>query len=180
MEAIAFLELLAATRLPKELVVTPGVRPPDQCRTRLLTVTTVDAATAVVARSVALGGGDLGPVADAWAARTPDPAVREVSDERGAEVLARAGLDARPASRPVALGVVAAGAGIGAEDLARMVAFDDVQAVLAGEDDTESRARTAGLLPDIRDLARQLARLDHPARIPATGAPLTGEPAGRR
>jgi urease accessory protein len=180
MEAIAFLELLAGTRLPQDAVVVPGVRAPDQCRARLLTVTTVDAATAVVARSVALDGGDLGPVTDAWEARTPDPSLREVSREHGADLLDTAGLAADPLPRPVAVGVIAAHGGVEAEDLARMVAFDDVQAVLVDEDEAESRARTAGLLPDIRELAAQLAHLDHPARIPATGAPLAAEPAGRR
>jgi len=180
MEPLAFLELLARTRLPSEFVVVPGVRAPDQCRARLLTVTTVDAATAVVARDVALGGGDLEDVADAWAARSPDPALRHVSRERGSEVLDAAGLASEPVPRPVALGVVAAHAGVQAEDLARMVAYDDVQAVLVDEDAAEAHAWTAGLLPYIRSLARQLATVDDPARIPATGAPLAPEPAFRQ
>jgi urease accessory protein len=172
MEPTAFLGLLATTRLPPEYVAVPGVGAPDRCRARLLTVTTVDTATAVVARAVADEHGSLDPVADAWAARTPNPALRSASLRHGAEVLDRADETRAPLPRPVALGLVAARVGVDAEDLARMVAYDDVQAVLSGEDDAQARVWTASLLPEIRALARQLRDLDHPERIPATGAPL--------
>lgn len=175
MEPIRFLGLLATTRLPSEHVVVPGVRAPDQCRARLLTVTTVDVATAVVARSVSLAGGDLSPVVHAWSARTPDPGVQAASRSCGAAVVAPAEGTGDPLPRPVALGLVAARAGLEAEDLARMVAYDDVQAVLVDEDEAETRAWTASLLPDIRALARQVRHLEHPAKIPATGAPLVLE-----
>lgn len=173
MEPIAFLGLLATTRLPSHHVRALGPTTPDQCRTRLLTTTTVDAATAVVARSVDLDGGDLEAVVEAWCVRTPDAMLRQASHHVGAEVRARAEVETDVTMpRPVALGVVAARSGVEAEDLARMLAYDDVQAALAHEDEADARVWTVSLLPEIRDLARQVAGLDHPARIPATGAPL--------
>lgn len=173
MEPIAFLGLLATTRLPSQFVRALGPTAPDQCRARLLTTTTMDAATAVVARAVAVDGGDLGDVVDAWCVRTPDPRLRDASHRVGDEVRARADVDVEgPMPRPVALGVVAARSGVDAEALARMLAYDDVVATLAHEDVAEAKVWTVSLLPEIRDLARQVAGLSDPRRIPATGAPL--------
>lgn len=184
MEARHFLRLLASSR--------PHVQRPDSgvdgdvdetlpyfCRARLLTVTTVDAATAVVARSAVLNGQPLDPVIDAWAARTPNPVTRAASRAQGRDVLARArqhlpGLprtyDALP--RPVALGVVAAEARMDPEDLARLIGYDDVQAILATTAVTDAAVWSHTLLPDIRAMATTVAHLIDPVRIPATGAPV--------
>ena len=73
----------------------PAASVPDYVRARLATVTRTEAATAVVARHVALAAGpvpdgDASAVARAladtwvaWAARTPSPALRETSQRLG-------------------------------------------------------------------------------------------------
>ena len=83
-------------------------------------------------------GGDLGPVVDAWAARTPSRAVRETSriDGQGAAAARPAAVAVLPglpaaAPRPVVLGAVAAATGLGPAALARVVGYDDVQTVVA-------------------------------------------------
>jgi hypothetical protein len=70
------------------------------------------------------------------------------------------------------MGAVAARSDISAEDLARMVGFDDVQAVLESADPAEGRAWAAGLLADVRNMAAQVSHMVDPAEIPATGAEL--------
>lgn len=63
----------------------PPARVPDYVRARLATVTRVEAATAVVARHVALEAAtcDLAGTWLAWVARTPSPALRETSQRLG-------------------------------------------------------------------------------------------------
>lgn len=63
----------------------PPARVPDYVRARLATVTRVEAATAVVARHVALEAAacDLAGTWLAWTARTPSPALRETSQRLG-------------------------------------------------------------------------------------------------
>lgn len=150
-----------------------------RCRARLLTVTTVDAATAVVARAVAATGGDLGAVSEAWAARTPNPITRSRSARAGSELLAHAARDIRelrgrvaPLPRPVAAGVIAAHIGLAAEPLARMVGYDDLQGELSGTQPADAQVWTQALLPDVKALAAQVAHLTDATRIPATGAEL--------
>ncbi len=171
MEPTTFLGLLARTRTE------PGAAPdqavPTYCRMRLLTVITVEAATAVVARAAALDGRALHPVAEAWAARTPNPVTRARQHERGRALLELGGLTSGPLPRAVAIGALAAEAGITAEDTARMVGYDDVQAVLAQADPAAARAWTAALVSDIREMAAQVAHLVDADAIPATGADLT-------
>lgn len=161
---------------------------PSYCRTRLATVVRTEAATAVVARHHAWLALPLDPVEAAWAARTPSDAMRATSRMLGRGLLrlarrtwpvAVAGwtADARP-PRPVVLGAIAAEAALTAENLARVVAYDDVQTVLAAAlkllplDPAEAAAWCVSLLPDIDALAVSVAELTDPAAIPATGSPL--------
>jgi urease accessory protein len=161
---------------------------PAYCRTRLATVTRTEAATAVVARHRATVGEPLDTVEAAWAARTPSDAMRATSRTLGrgllrlarrAWPLAVAGwpTDAQP-PRALVLGAVAAETGLPAVSLARVVAYDDVQTVLAAAlkllplDPADAAAWCVGLLPDIDALAAEVAELTSPDQIPATGSPL--------
>ncbi|MBJ7359150.1 urease accessory UreF family protein, partial [Nocardioides sp.] len=145
--------LLADARLPAaghtqsaglEPGIAHGLAPADlsaYCRTRLATVTRTEAATAVVARHQALGRGSLAATETAWAARTPSDAMRATSRSLGRgllrlarrawpEAVAHWSAGDRP-PRPLVLGAIAADTGLSAVDLARVVAYDDVQTVLA-------------------------------------------------
>ncbi len=192
--------LLADARLPAaghtqsgglEPGLAAGLDPaglPAYCRTRLATVTRTEAATAVVARHRARCAEPLDEVETAWAARTPSDAMRSSSRALGrgllrlarrAWPLAVAGWagDARP-PRPLVLGAIAAETGLSAGSLARVVAYDDVQTVLAAAlkllplDPADAAAWCVGLLPDIDAFALEVADLMDPADIPATGSPL--------
>ncbi|MFI2753611.1 urease accessory protein UreF [Cellulomonas sp. P22] len=200
------LTLLADARLPSgghtqsgglEPALRAGVRAgdvADYARARLRTVTAVEAGTAVVARSVAAAGEDLGAVEAAWAARTPSRALRANARRlgRGQLRVARTlwpvapghGPDplddpaARTWSRAVVLGVLAQRAGLDAWDLGRLVGYDDVQTVVAAllklepGDPLETTGMVVDLLPEIDALAGRVAHLRHPGEIPAGGAPL--------
>lgn len=172
MEATEFLSLLARTRV-EAAGHALGDATPGYCRARLLTVTTVEAATAVVARAHALEGRPLERVTDAWSARTPNPITRARLREQGTLLLVYAGHTPAPLPRAVAAGVAAARGGIGAEDLARMIGFDDVQNVLAPAHPADAHAWSAGVLADVRMMAAQVAGLTETFSIPASGADLT-------
>lgn len=197
----AMLMLLADSRLPVaghtqsgslEPALRHGLTPaeiPAYLRGRLASVTRVEAGTAVVARSRCLQGLDLASTEQAWAARTPSAALRESSRHLGRGLLrlslqlwpGNPGLSAiatrPPPGRPVVLGAVAAAAGLGPSSLARMVAYDDVQAVAAAALKLEplDPAVTTGwvfaLIPALEDLATSIAPLTHPDDIPAAGSP---------
>jgi len=150
---------------------------PYVARARLLTVTTVEAATAVVARAVSLEQAPLDAVVSAWSARTPNPVTRARSRVQGrallkaaAALLPRIRVETLP--HPVALGVVAAAAGIPAGDLARIVGLDDVETVLSGADQTDALVWRHALMDDIVAMSDRIAHLVDPERIPATGAPV--------
>lgn len=159
---------------------------PAYLRTRLRTVTRVEAGTAVVARAVAAGGGDLGEVEAAWAARTPSQALRANGRRLGRgylrvlQTLWPGPLDARARtwSRPVVLGLLAHRAAMEPAELARLVGYDDVQTGAAAllklepQDPLLITAWVNGLLPDIDEMAAQVAHLRTPEQIPAQGAPL--------
>ncbi|RPF26450.1 urease accessory protein UreF [Georgenia muralis] len=210
------LAMLADARLPSgahtqsaglEPALRAGMPPaqvPAYLAARLRTVVLVEAGTAVVARHVALAGGDLAVVETAWAARTPSSALRSASRRLGRGYLrltdrlwpvagapgapagARAGAPpgasagVRPPrpSRPVALGLLAARAGLGATDTARLVGYDDAQTVaaaalkLAPVDPVDATAWVLAAHPLIEELAGRVANLTAPHEIPATGAPL--------
>lgn len=159
------------------------------CRTRLATVVRVEAATAVVARHAVLTGDGLGLVHAHWAARTPGAAQRETSAElgRGLLRLARtlwldpptlATVEALPSpARPLVLGAVAARTGVTPHELARVVAYDDVQTVMGAGlkispgDPARAAGHTWSLLAEVDRLADDVAGLTGPGAIPAAAAP---------
>lgn len=192
------LAMLGDARLPSgghtqsaglEPALRAGLTPagvPAYLRSRLRTVTRVEAGTAVVARAVAAGGGDLADVEAAWAARTPSPALRANGRRLGRgylrvlQTLWPGPVDARARtwSRPVVLGLLAHRAALAPADTARLVGYDDVQTATAAllklepQDPLLTAAWVNGLLPDIEEMAAQVARLRTPEQIPAHGAPL--------
>lgn len=150
---------------------------PYVARTRLLTVTTVEAATAVVSRACSVAGEDLDAVVGAWSARVPNPVTRALSRAQGRALLKAAanhlpGIHIEALPLPVALGVVAAAAGLSPDDLARLVGFHDIEAVLADADATDALVWRHALIDDIVAMADGIAHLVDPDRIPATGAPM--------
>lgn len=160
---------------------------PGYLRTRLLSSTRVEAGTAVVARATVERRGSLEPVERAWAARTVSPALREASRVQGKALLrfvrrtwpdvARP-LDelARP-GRATVLGAVAAGFGLGAGPLARLVAYDDVQTVCAAAlkllplDPVAVAGWVAEALPGIAEVETAVSWAELPSDIPACSAP---------
>lgn len=154
-------------------------------RTRLETVTEVEAGTAVVARAVELSGGDLAAVESAWAARTPSRALRDNAHQLG-RGQSRLLATLWPAERnhhgarycrAIVLGVTAARAGLDAHDTARLVGYDDLQAVtsallkLEPGDPVEVAALTRDLLSEVEAMADRVAGLTAPEQIPAHAAP---------
>ena len=195
------LMLLADARLPTsghtqsgglEPALLGGLDPADLdgfCRTRLETVTLTEAATAVVCRAFAVAGRSTSEVESAWAARTPSPALREASRSLG-RAYRRVALQlwstapaleelvaARAPSRARVLGLVAAAAGLSADAVARLVAYDDLQSVLAASlkllpgDPVDATARLLTLAPQIDTLVQRVALLSRPDEIPAWSAP---------
>ncbi|MYY05920.1 MULTISPECIES: urease accessory UreF family protein [unclassified Streptomyces] len=192
------LALLGDARLPSgghtqsaglEPALRAGTTPaevPAYLRSRLRTVTRVEAGTAVVARAVAEDGGDLAEVEAAWAARTPSRALRANGRRLGRgylrvlQALWPGPVDARARtwSRPVVLGLLAHRAAMDPADVARLVGYDDAQTVTAAllklepQDPLLVAAWVNELLPDIDEMADQVSLLRLPEHIPAHGAPL--------
>lgn len=160
---------------------------PSYLRTRLLGVTRVEAGTAVAARRAVLERTSLADVETAWAARTVAPAVRSASRVQARALLRLCGRvwpdAAAPVaqvpgvSRAVALGAVAARLGIGAEALARLVGYDDVQTVCAAAlkllplDPTVVTGWVVDALPLVDDVVAATAGISDPEDIPAVGVP---------
>ncbi|GAA2182831.1 hypothetical protein GCM10009785_23740 [Brooklawnia cerclae] len=153
-------------------------------RTRLGTVTEVEAATAVVARATELAGDDLARVERAWAARTPSRVLRDNALQLGrghGRLLAALwpSDDRRPARhcRAVALGMTAARAGLSGHEVACLVGYDDVQSAtsallkLEPTDPVQVAALTRDLIPDVVAMADRVAGLTEPEQIPAHAAP---------
>ena len=152
---------------------------------RLRSVTAVDAGTAVVSRHVALVGRPLADVEDAWAARTPSPILREASRLTGRGYLRVAGrlwpdvLPLLPAAppRPVVVGVVGAVTGMGAEQVARLVGYDDAQTVASAAlkllplDPAEVAQWVLSLHGPVEQLVSAVAGLTTADDIPDRGAP---------
>ncbi len=201
----AYLSLLLADgRLPSGAhTQSAGVEPalrhglslsqlPSYLTTRLTTVTEVEAAAAVVARSRfrALEQGPvegLLPVDRAWRVRTTSAALRDAS-----ELLARSYLrlavavwpDLTPLAaaghrwcRAVVVGATAGAAGLDAEQTARLVAYEDVQTVIAAAmklqpfDPSLAVAWSAAAAAEVEALVARVAPLLDPADIPAYAAP---------
>jgi len=156
-------------------------------RGRLRTVVRVEAGTAVVARSLALSGRAPRDVEPAWAARTPSQELRAVSRRQGRAWLRMAArvwpdtLAHLPADtelpRAVALGVIGAVTGLSGEQVARLVAYDDAQTVVAASlkllpvDPLDAASWLAGLHPEIERVVADVSSLTLPDEIPADGAP---------
>jgi urease accessory protein len=163
---------------------------PELIATRLRTVVLVDAATAVVARHRTLAGLSLDDVQLAWAARNPSEVTRAASIAvgRGQRRLAQrlwpgtataSALATMPApARPVAVGAMAAAAGLDAARTARLVAYDDVQSLCAAAlklcplDPVETTEWLLHAGPDIEVVVGAVAHLTEPDGIPAASAPL--------
>ncbi len=156
---------------------------PTYLRTRLATVTRVEAATAVVALHHLRSGLPLEPVEQAWAARTPSPAMRDTSRRQGRALLRLARrlwdspLDG-PRPRPIVLASVACATALAPLSLARLVGYDDVQTVTSAAlkllplDPAAVTSWVYDVLPVVQDLATDVAPLTAPAKIPASGAPV--------
>ncbi len=163
---------------------------PGLVQTRLRTVVRVEAAVAVVARHHVLAGLRLQDVQGAWAARTPSEVSRAASVVvgRGQRRLAlrlwpgsgaAAALQDLPTpARPVALGAVAAAAGLDAARTARLVAYDDVQTLCAAAlklcplDPADATAWLLGAGDAVEGVVAAVAHLTEPGGIPAHAAPL--------
>lgn len=190
--------LLADSRLPAgahvssgalEAALRHGLDPAatgDYLSGRMATIVPVEAGTAVVARHLARHGGDLDRLHREWAARTPSRAQREVTLALG-DGLRRLAAGLWPTAvppagarrpRPIVLGLIAAAAGLDAEDLVRLVAYDDAQTVAAAllklepGDPREATALVIAACAHLEPRVAELAALTDPARIPCAGAPL--------
>ena len=170
---------------------------PDYITVRLRTVTETEAATAVVARQLWLtsAAGDrrraMLSVDQAWRARTLSDALRDASDllGRGYLRLSAAVWDLRTLSespthlwcRPVVLGAVAATAGLSAAGTARVVAFDDVQTVVAAAlklvpfDPSQGVRWSVAAAGEVEQLVQRVATLAAVAELPAHSSPLIDE-----
>jgi len=164
---------------------------PAYVSARLATTVRVEAGAAVVALHRLTHGLPLEPVAAAWAARTPSPALRRTSrvqaramnrlsarlwpEEEAVRRVTR--LDGCP--RPVALAGAASAAGLDAPSLARLVGYDDVQTVASAAlkllplDPAEATGWVHDALPEVAAVATAAAGTTDPRDIPATTAPQT-------
>lgn len=172
---------------------------PQFCRTRLRTVTLVETATAVVTAS----GASRHQIEAEWAARTPSDAMRATSRQLARGLLRLAGrlwpdggfdtprwrssaqppsplvepVETVPPCRAVVLGAIAAHVGIEPVRLARLLAYDDVQTVVAAAlklaplDPADAMAWVVELMPDMDVLTERVADLTDPSAIPAPSAP---------
>jgi len=164
---------------------------PDYLRVRLRTVTEVEAAASVVARHLWLTTARsdrarvLQEVDSAWRARTLSEALRAASDLLGRSYARMAGalwsldLDESVVTcRAVVLGATAAAAGLGAADTARLVGFDDVQAVVAAAlkirpfDPAVGLRWAAAAGHEVEQLVTRVAGLRSVAELPAGSAPM--------
>jgi urease accessory protein len=170
---------------------------PAYLRVRLTTVTEVEAATAVVAGRVwasselpASRVAALRKVDAAWRVRTLSDALREASDLLGRSYLrtAAAVWDLAPVAtapgpwcRAVVLGVVAAEAGLDAEQTARLVAYDDVQTVVSAALKLEPFDPSVGVrwaadaAVAVEALVARVVDARTTADVPAHSAPLLEE-----
>ena len=148
----------------------------------------VEAEAAPVVVSERPGAEALEGVERAWAARTPSQVLRGASRRQGRVYLRLAArvwpevLRYLPANgevaRPVVVGVIGAVNGLSAEQVARLIAYDDVQTVVAASlkllpvDPADAACWLAGLQDDIERLVTDAAPLTEIEKIPANGAPL--------
>jgi len=124
----------------------------------------------------------------AWAARTPSRALRTASRRQGRaylrlaervwpDVLQHLPRDGEIA-RPLVIGVIGAVTGLTPEQVARLVAYDDAQTVVAASlkllpvDPADAVTWLAAVHDDIERLVTDVAPLTDIEKIPAGGAPL--------
>jgi urease accessory protein len=176
-------------------------RVPDYLRVRLATVTEVEAAAAVVARRLWLDNAETAPtsvalvtamtaVDAAWRVRTLSDALREASDLLGRSYLRTASAvwalqplveAGRSWCRAVVMGATAAVAGLEADELARVVGFEDVQTVIAAAlkldpfDPAHGVRWAAAAGGEVEALVARVTGLTTLAEIPAYSAPLVEE-----
>ena len=169
---------------------------PAYVRVRLASVVEVEAAAAVVAGRAwsARSGSDvvraLRAVDRAWRVRTLSDALREASDLLGRSYLRTAAAvwdltpltaSAEPWCRAVVVGVVAAQAGLDAEQTARLVAYEDVQTVVAAAlklepfDPSRGVRWAADAAVAVEALVARVADARTPDDVPAHSAPLVEE-----
>jgi urease accessory protein len=202
MPSSEFLQLLLADgRLPTgahtqsaglEPALRHGMELPDVPRylvARLRTVTEVEAAAAVVARHACLTAEEpavaLAAVDDAWRVHTLSDAMRDASDLLGrsfarlaAAVWSTRLVAGRTYCRAVVLGAAAAAAGLDAGSLARLVGYEDVQAVVAAAlklepfDPVEGVRWVVEAGSEVDALVERVVAFTTPDDIPAYGAPL--------
>lgn len=165
----------------------------DFMTTRLHTIVAVDAGTAVVSRDLALAGRSLQSAQDAWEARTPSEVARGSSAALGrgtARLLSRywpqhvagralAVLSSPP--RPVAVGALAAAAGLSAAETALLVCYEDLQSVCSASlklcplDPLEPVGWALTSAPLVNEVVSMVAGITDPADIPARTAPALEE-----
>lgn len=156
---------------------------------RLSSVARVEAGTAVVALRYLVGDRPVEPVARAWAARTPSPALRKASRTQARAFLRISGrlwpdspYVARVsalvgAPRPLAMAAAAATVGLAPRSLARLIGYDDVQTVASAAlkllplDPATAAGWVHDALPAIAELSDQVADLHRPDHVPAHAAP---------
>ncbi|GAB3949715.1 urease accessory UreF family protein [Kribbella albertanoniae] len=130
----------------------------------------------------------FGQLESAWGARTPSRALRAASRRQGRAYLRLAErvwpdtLRYLPRdgeiARPIVIGVIGAVTGLSAEQVARLVAYDDAQTVVAASlkllpvDPAGAVTWLAALHDDIERLVDDVAPLTDIEKIPAGGAPL--------
>ncbi len=168
----------------------------DFARQRLGTVVATDAGTAVVARHVwrTEGAGPLDDVSAAWSARIPSRPERDAADRLGrayADLAQRlwpdrlgtgtvTALGGRPDlgyPRPVVLGAIAGATGVPAFDIARLVAYDDVQCLAAAalrmfpDDALDATGWLLDVAGDIGEVTHEVSGLTTAEAIPDRARP---------
>jgi urease accessory protein len=198
--------LLADSRFPSgsyahslglEQAVTDGLTDvPRFIRARLRLVAAADARFAVEAhRCIHLAYRGQAPVYDLhtrlereWAARTPSPVLREAARRLGAQLLrsaatvwpggeiARYRVESDGTPRPIALGVVAAVAGVSEQETALLALYDDAATVASAAlkllplDPAVTARWLADLAPQLSLMARSVVMEQGPLPAPAAAA----------
>jgi urease accessory protein len=175
--------LLADSRFPSgsyahslglEQAVNDGLTDvPAFMRARLRLVAEADARFAVEARR-----GNV--FEQEWCARCPSPVLRDAARRLGSQLLRSASkiwdVPVTRLPRPLALGVVAAGAGVSEEDTALLALYDDAATVASAAlkllplDPAVSARWLADLAPQLALTARAVAADDGPLPAPAAVA----------
>ncbi|MEU0303656.1 urease accessory UreF family protein [Streptomyces sp. NPDC006175] len=168
-------------------------RIPALLRARLLTTALTEAAATVLAlRAAGQDRVDYGSVQQALEARTPAAPLRAASMTLGRgvhrlarrlapdhpAVLALPGVRPRPL-RPVALGALGAALGVGEEEMAYAVVYDELQTITSAAlkllpgDPLDSVAWILGAESDAAAAVSAALAVRTPAELPARTAPLT-------